>query len=43
MLSLSAPTNLALQKASQANISLYARDKIGWAKRMGKPAGKNSG
>ncbi|MEE9273161.1 MAG: formate dehydrogenase accessory sulfurtransferase FdhD [Robiginitomaculum sp.] len=35
ILSLSGPTNLALNKAAQANITIYARDKIGGVKRIG--------
>ncbi len=35
ILCLSAPTNLALNKARQANITIYARDKTGGVKRMG--------
>ena len=34
ILSLSGPTHLALQKARQANITIYARDKIGGVKRI---------
>lgn len=34
ILSLSGPTNLALQKAKQAHITIYARDKIGGVKRI---------
>lgn len=37
ILSLSGPTNLALTKARQANITLYARDKTGSAVRLGPP------
>jgi len=35
ILSLSGPTTLALEKAKQANITIYARDKTGSVKRMG--------
>ncbi len=35
ILSLSGPTTLALEKAKQANITVYARDKTGGVKRMG--------
>jgi len=35
ILSLSGPTSLALEKAAQANITIYARDKTGSVKRMG--------
>ncbi len=35
ILSLSGPTNFALKKAKQANITLYVRDKIGGVKRIG--------
>ena len=35
ILSLSGPTAFALTKARQANITIYARDKIGGVKRMG--------
>ncbi len=35
ILSLSGPTTLALEKAKQANITIYARDKTGGVKRMG--------
>lgn len=34
ILSLSGPTNFALKKARQANITIYARDKIGGVKRI---------
>ena len=34
ILSLSGPTHLALQKAREANITIYARDKIGGVKRI---------
>lgn len=34
ILSLSGPTNLALEKARQASITIYARDKIGSVKRI---------
>ena len=34
ILSLSGPTNFALKKARQANITIYARDKIGGVKRV---------
>ena len=34
ILSLSGPTNLALQKAREANITIYARDKVGGVKRI---------
>ncbi len=35
ILSLSGPTTLALEKAAQANITIYARDKTGSVKRLG--------
>jgi len=35
ILSLSGPTSLALDKAKQANITIYARDKTGSVKRLG--------
>jgi formate dehydrogenase accessory protein FdhD len=37
ILSLSGPTHLALQKARQANITIYARDKIGGVKQVKHP------